>query len=307
MTNYYRIMLGPGSSHADECFDGSFIGADFGIAQDLTAHLPDQWQVFNRQFRPVFLQAHPGKSKIAAGLSCGFLWTVAKGMKGGDIAICPDGTGTYRVGKIVSDYRYVPGGILPHRREVEWLDTNIDRADMSQALKNSAGSIGTVSNLSKYAEELAQLISGQSDGLTVTDPTVEDPSAFALEKHLEDFLVKNWAQTDLGKRFDIFTDDGELSGQQFQTDTGYIDILAISKDRKELLVVELKKGQASDKAVGQIQRYMGYIMAELKEDGQSVRGVIIALEDSLQLRRALAAAVNIEFYRYQVSFSLFKA
>jgi len=38
----------------------------------------------------------------------------------------------------------------------------------------------------------------------------------------------------------------------------YIDILAVSKDQKELLVVELKKGRASDVVVGQIQRYMGF-------------------------------------------------
>ena len=32
---------------------------------------------------------------------------------------------------------------------------------------------------------------------------------FALEKHLEDFLVRNWAQTELGRDYDVFEDDGE--------------------------------------------------------------------------------------------------
>ena len=40
------------------------------------------------------------------------------------------------------------------------------------------------------------------------------------------------------------------------SDTGPIDILAISKDKKTLLVVELKKGRVSDNVVGQIQRYI---------------------------------------------------
>ena len=44
-----------------------------------------------------------------------------------------------------------------------------------------------------------------------------------------------------------------------------MDILAISKDQKELLVVELKKGRASDVVVGQVQRYMGYALDELAE------------------------------------------
>ena len=50
-----------------------------------------------------------------------------------------------------------------------------------------------------------------------------------------------------------------------------MDILAISKDRRELLVVELKKGQAADKVVGQILRYMGYAAQELAEEGQTVK------------------------------------
>ncbi len=132
----------------------------------------------------------------------------------------------------------------------------------------------------------------------MSDEMVEDPSVFALEKHLEDFLVKNWQQTELAKNYNIFEEEGELVGQQYPTDTGPIDILAISKDRKELLVVELKKGRVSDVVVGQIQRYMGYVLQELAETGQTVKGVIIALDDDIRIRRALAVTNNIEFYRY---------
>ena len=65
-----------------------------------------------------------------------------------------------------------------------------------------------------------------------------------MEKHLEDFLVRNWAGTELGQSYDIYQEDGEMVGQQYPSDTGPIDILAIRKDKKELLVVELKKGRA---------------------------------------------------------------
>ena len=142
--------------------------------------------------------------------------------------------------------------------------------------------------------------------LIATDELVEDPSIFALEEHLEEFLIENWSGTELGKNYKIFEEDGEPAGQQYPTDTGPIDILALRKDGKELLVVELKKGRASDAVVGQIQRYMGYVLDELAEPGQTVRGCIIALEDDLRLKRALRATVNIDFYRYQVSFKLFK-
>ena len=98
----------------------------------------------------------------------------------------------------------------------------------------------------------------------------------------------------------------ELIGQQYPSDTGPLDILAISKDRKTLLVIELKKGRVSDNVVGQIQRYMGYVKEELCEDDQTVKGVIIGLEDDIRIKRALSVTANIEFYRYKVSFDLFK-
>lgn len=50
MKNYYRIMLGRKSSHAEACFKGNFIGADFDIAVDLTGKLPDDWRTFNKNF-----------------------------------------------------------------------------------------------------------------------------------------------------------------------------------------------------------------------------------------------------------------
>lgn len=93
----------------------------------------------------------------------------------------------------------------------------------------------------------------------------------------------------------------------YPSDTGPIDILAISKDGKELLIVELKKGRASDVVVGQIQRYMGYVLDELAEENQTVKGVIIALEDDTRIRRALRVAQGIDFYRYRVNFTLIPA
>ena len=142
--------------------------------------------------------------------------------------------------------------------------------------------------------------------LACTDPVVEDPVAFAMEKHLEDFLVKNWAQTELAQAFRIYEEDGELVGQQYATDAGPIDILAVSRDGQRLLVVELKRGRASDVVVGQVLRYMGYVKEQIAEPHQTVEGAIIALDDDQKLRWALAVVPGVSFYRYQVSFKLIK-
>ncbi|MEQ1718621.1 MAG: endonuclease NucS domain-containing protein, partial [Hyphomicrobium sp.] len=94
---------------------------------------------------------------------------------------------------------------------------------------------------------------------------------------------------------------------QYPTETGPIDILAISRDKKRLLVVELKRERASDAVVGQILRYIGYVKEALAEDGQTVEGAIVALRSDPKLKWALAAVPNVSFYKYEISFKLLKA
>lgn len=307
MKRYVRVMLGAKSIYAEECLTGNFIGANFGIDQDLKNDLPENWREFNKKFIPIWLEKNPGKSKVSAGLSCGALWTVSKGLELGDTVLCPNGDGGYFVGEISSNYYFKKDEILPHRRNVNWLPLIIDRSAMSEALRNSSGSIGTTCDISSYREELETLIQGHKPPTLVSnDDTIEDPSVFAMEKHLEEFLVQNWKHTELGKKYKIFEEDGELIGKQYQTDVGIIDILAQSKDGKTFLIVELKRGRVSDVVVGQTLRYMGYVKEELAESNQEVKGVIIALDDDLKMRRALSVTPSIEFYRYQISFKLFK-
>ena len=305
--NFYRLMLGQKSKYAEQCFADGFIGADYGFSQDLSSELPDDWRQFNKKMIPVYLNLNPEKSKVAAGLACGMLHTVCKGMKVADVVLCPNGQGSYYVGEVSSDYIYAPDSVLPHRRSVNWHANVINRDAMSDGLRNSAGSIGTVSNLTKHGEELERLLTGQKVVIQSSDETIEDPSVFALEKHLEEFLIANWNSCELSQNYDLFEEDGEIIGQQYPTDTGFIDILAVSKDRREILVIELKKGRASDAVVGQIQRYMGYLLDEVAEQNQTVRGCIIALEDDLRIKRALRINPSIDFYRYEVSFRLLKS
>jgi restriction system protein len=308
--SYYRVMLGRKSAYANDCFAGNFIGADFGIQEDLSRQLPDEWRAFNKQFIPVFLTAYPEKTRVGAGLACGALWTLSKGMERGDLVLCPDGAGNYRVGEVQGDYYYSAGHPLRHRRRVRWLDTVIPRSDMSEALQNSTGSIGTVGNVSHHGPEIEALLGAGPASfpprILASDPEIEDPVAFAMEKHLEAFLVANWNQTLLSKDFAIYEEDGELVGQQYATDAGPIDVLAISHDKKRLLVVELKRGRASDAVVGQVLRYMGFVKEQIAEEDQLVEGVIIALEDDQKMRWALLSVPSISFYRYEISFKLVK-
>lgn len=308
MKKYYFLKLGKQHAHAAECFAEGFIGIDTGIPQDVSADLSDDWYRFGDLYRPVFLDLHPGYTKIGAGLAAGALWTFGMGVHEGDVVLCNDWEGNYRFAEEIAPYQYVKGTFLPHRRKVRWTGKSISREVMSESLLRTLSFPGTICAIPQHQDEIERLmVSDQVPVLTTNDENILDPAAFAMERHLEDFLVQNWAQTDLGKEYNIYEMDGALVGQQYQTDTGPLDILAVKKDKSELLVVELKKGRASDVVVGQILRYMGYVQAELAETGQSVRGVIIALDEDQRIRRALAVTPSIEFYRYQVSFRLVKS
>jgi restriction system protein len=303
--SYYRVRLGEGGKNAHECLTGGFIGVDFGVRENLSGKLPDNWRTFNHQFIPVIVAASPGKSRVGAGLNSAALWTVSRGIMIGDLVLSPDATGRLHAGEVAGDYFYEEGGVLPHRRSVTWLPKIIDHTDMSLLLWRAIRGPLTVVNITDHAQEIEGLLEGSSPPVVVsTDESVEDPLSFAMEKHLEDFLVENWGQTGLGAKYDILEVDGEQVGQQYPTDTGPIDILAVSKDRTRLLVVELKKGRASDRVVGQTLRYIGYVQDELAEEGQTVEGAIIAPDYDVGLRRALSVATNVAFYRYEVDFRL---
>ena len=187
MKKYNRIMLGQGSKFAKMCHEEGYIGAEFDIFIDLSNDLYENWRDFNKKFIPIWMANVPGKSTTSAGLACGFLWTIIKGLQIGDIVLCPSGQGYYYVGVIASNYYYVPDTELPHRRKVEWLDKVIERKAMSQELKNSSGSVGTCCDITKYAEEIEALISGASNA-----PTSDKPSTngAGTEGH-KDFLERS--------------------------------------------------------------------------------------------------------------------
>ena len=180
MKKYNRVMLGRGSKYAKTCHENGYIGANFDINIDLSDFLYENWRDFNAKFIPIWMENVPGKSKTSAGLACGFLWTIVKGLQIGDIVLSPSGEGYYYIGEITSDYYYVPDSELPHRRKINWFDKTILRKEMSKGLQNSSGSIGTCCDVTKYASEIDDLISGctTSPSSTTPAPTVVNQQSF---------------------------------------------------------------------------------------------------------------------------------
>lgn len=125
---------------------------------------------------------------------------------------------------------------------------------------------------------------------------------FYMEKQLEDFIIHNWNNTELGKKYDLIIEEGVLLSQQFRTDIGPIDILAKDKISNSYVVIELKRNQTSDDTVGQLARYMGWIKENKKD--KNVKGVIIAGQYDRKLDYARDMIPNTEVFIYQVNFKL---
>lgn len=125
---------------------------------------------------------------------------------------------------------------------------------------------------------------------------------FYMEKELENFLINNWEKTELGKKYALIIEEGELKSQQYKTDIGPMDLLVIDKQKRNHVVIELKRDQSSDDTIGQVSRYMGWVKENLHDD--NVHGVIIAGEYNKKLDYALKVISNIEVFLYKVDFKL---
>jgi restriction system protein len=303
MTRYVRIVLGRKNDQAALGIAEGWVGTSWLQSVDLSGEFPENWREFNAKYRDVVKEVDDISTNIGAGLACGMTWSLGRGIHVGDRVVTKDTQGVFHVGEVSGDYEYHQGSPSPHRRPVVWFDTTFTMDDVSEELARTFGSRNTVVYLSQHAAELDALTGGEVRQIvTVADEDVESPLSFVLEQHLEDFLVSNWEHTDLGKKYDLLTIDGEMVAQQFPTDTGPIDILAQSKDGKELLVIELKRGRVSDRVVGQILRYMGSVNE--MDETKTVRGIIIGTDDDQKFKRALSMTPNIDFYRYEVTFKL---
>ena len=129
--------------------------------------------------------------------------------------------------------------------------------------------------------------------------------AFALERHLHDYLFDHWDNLSLASDWTIFARPGEPeAGYEFTTPIGRIDLLARHRREQRWLVIELKRRASSDQVVGQVLRYIGWIEAHMAEPGETVEGLIVACEGEDKLHYAVSAVPSLTFMAYEVEFHL---
>lgn len=153
-------------------------------------------------------------------------------------------------------------------------------------------------------------LAAEPDTTLPSSPTVAAPAseaaAFALESHLQEFLMENWEQMPMGAEWDLLeNNEGDIIGAYYNTDeVGEIDLLAKHKTGTRWLVIELKRRQTSDTTVGQLLRYRSWVREHLAGPGDSVEGMIICPDRDLNLRYAIKGLSDITCMTYKVSFTL---
>jgi Endonuclease NucS len=123
-------------------------------------------------------------------------------------------------------------------------------------------------------------------------------TALRLEIDLETFLAGNLGQLEKGLK--LYEENG-LGGQQLNAKpAGIIDLLATDANG-DLVIIELKAGEADRQVCGQITAYMGWVKKNLA-GARKVRGIIVANEFTDRLALAAGIVPDLSLKTYSMSF-----
>jgi Endonuclease NucS C-terminal domain len=119
-----------------------------------------------------------------------------------------------------------------------------------------------------------------------------------IEAELEDYVASHLEQIEPGLTPYEGTD---ARARQLNTGAvGRLDLLATAKNG-DLVVIELKAGEADDHACGQIQGYIVWVRENLA-NGRKVRGIIVANDFTERLRAATRAVPGLGLTKYEVTY-----
>jgi hypothetical protein len=151
-----------------------------------------------------------------------------------------------------------------------------------------------------WTDDGVQLVDDTQDALISEDEAEGESATFglpvSLERDLETSLLTDLGQLEPGLK--LLEAEG-INGCQLDTGVvGRLDILATDSEDAHV-VIELKAGEADEKACAQLLRYMGWVRRELAK-GKVVRGILVANAFHERARYAAEAMPNVALKRYQV-------
>lgn len=293
-------VIAPYEANPPELFNKVW---QFDLANNLIsigwAGLGDVSKMSKQELSNAVATTYPEKPPGTKGLITNMMWAFYHEIVPGDFVIARRGLKTIAaIGKVTLSANYVINKI-PDIEHANILGVAWQSAPRDKVLPSIAFLRPTVTEISEV--DFQSFTEGESPQIESLRE-VEDQNAFVLEKYLEDFIVSNFQNIFKGD-LKIY-EDSEGNGQQYYTEVGPIDILAVETKSKAFVVIELKKGRSSDKVIGQVLRYMGWVKKNLCSNGQGIKGLIICSDPDPKLSYALAMTKDIEVRYYSVSFKL---
>lgn len=260
-------------------------------------------------------QTYTKNSPVGNKRTLRMLWNFYHSIKPGDIIVARQGLKKIAAIGTVKRAAYYEKNknaeaLGPDKAYSNHLDVQWEEPPRSKSFDEQVFGRQTVTEISeKKFQALTQIET--SGGIISADleEGVQNPSEFVLEKYLEEFIVSNFDAIFKGK-LRLYSEPSEEAdqegalGRQFETGIGIIDILAQEKSSNAFVVIELKKGRGSDKVVGQVLSYMGWVADNLCQQGYDVKGMIICKEEDPRLSSALRMAKNVSVKYYRVDFKL---
>ncbi|MGC8812748.1 MAG: endonuclease NucS domain-containing protein [Candidatus Aenigmatarchaeota archaeon] len=171
------------------------------------------------------------------------------------------------------------------------------RDDIAPELKLTFDDVDFFLQFISAEEEGIKLVSEITKGMEISVPS-------SSEQLVHRIIERNFEEI-IGKRMglELYQDDPENSGSEYPTSVGRIDFLAKDKESGELVVIELKSGKATDDALAQVLRYMGWVKENIAGN-KNVRGLILAEEVDDRLKYAIKNVENVKIFTYKVSLQI---
>ena len=162
------------------------------------------------------------------------------------------------------------------------------------------------SNLASYRDAVRRYRLFRNDPLLAPADVIEEPGTIARaalpdEEATQRIGLERDMQAALRLRIDQLEPGLTIidEGAERSVESGFIDITARDQSGATV-VIELKTGVAGQRAVAQILRYMGDIVAE--QDGAAVRGILVAADFDSRAKAAARMVPSLALRKYSVRF-----